>query len=82
MPEKSTIDAEAPTVEETEKQVDNDLSVNDLATLKQIIDISSERGAFKANELLEVGKVYEKLTNFLNEIVKQQQAAQQKSQEE
>ena len=61
-----------PTPEEMEKSSDTDLSINDLATFKQIIEVSTERGAFKANELTQVGKLYEKLDIFLTNVVKQQ----------
>lgn len=48
-----------------QEPADNDLTINDLNAMKQIIDIASSRGAFKANELEAVGKVYNKLSNFL-----------------
>jgi hypothetical protein len=43
--------------------------------LKQIIDVSTQRGAFKGNELMSVGQVYNKLEVFLNSV--QAQAAPQ-----
>lgn len=55
--------------EETKPQetVDNgtQLSLNDLATMKSIIDIASSRGAFKPGEMMIVGQTYNKLTTFL-----------------
>lgn len=42
-----------------------DLNLNDLAALRGIIDVASQRGAFKAAELETVGKVYNKLNAFL-----------------
>lgn len=47
---------------------DNDLNISDLASMKQIIDIASARGAFKAGEMEAVGKVYNKLSNFLAQV--------------
>lgn len=47
---------------------DNDLNISDLASMKQIIDIASSRGAFKAGEMEAVGKVYNKLSNFLSQV--------------
>jgi hypothetical protein len=49
-----------------------DLTIQDLATLKQIIDVATSRGAFKANELEGVGKAYNKLDLFLTTIADQQ----------
>jgi len=49
-----------------------DLNINDLNAVRSIIDIATTRGAFKANELEAVGKTYNKLTNFLEHVTKQQ----------
>ena len=54
-----------------------DLTLNDLASLKSIIDVASNRGAFKPNEMVAVGSVYNKLEKFLEVAAKQSQAAQQ-----
>lgn len=56
------------TAQETAQAPDNDLTINDLNSMKQIIDIASTRGAFKANEMEAVGKVYNKLSNFLSQV--------------
>jgi succinylarginine dihydrolase len=53
----------------------NDLTIQDLATMKGIIDIASERSAFKPNEMAAVGIVYNKLELFLDEVQKQAEAA-------
>ena len=47
------------------------LTINDLVAMKSIIDIASQRGAFKPNEMVVVGQTYNKLMTFL-ESVKQQ----------
>lgn len=52
----------------------NDLTINDLAAMKNIIDISSQRGAFKPNEMVAVGTIYNKLSNFLEQVQKQAEA--------
>lgn len=52
-----------------------DLTVQDLQSLKAIIDVASQRGAFKPNEMMTVGQVYTKLEEFLAAV-----AAQQKTQ--
>lgn len=43
------------------------LNLNDFATAVSIIDICTERGAFKGNELLVVGQLREKFAKFINE---------------
>jgi hypothetical protein len=50
-----------------------DLNITDLAAVRNIIDIASQRGAFKANELEVVGKTYNKLTAFLDSVNKKEQ---------
>jgi hypothetical protein len=52
----------------------NDLTINDLAAMKNIIDLGSQRGAFKPNEMVAVGTIYNKLTNFLEQVQKQADA--------
>lgn len=52
----------------TQESNDNDLTINDLNSMRQIIDLASSRGAFKANELEAVGKVYNKLVGFLSQV--------------
>jgi hypothetical protein len=42
-----------------------DFTVNDLSAIKSIIDVASARGAFKPNEMVPVGTIYNKLEKFL-----------------
>lgn len=49
-----------------------DLTIQDLQSLKSIIDVATQRGAFKANELMVVGQTYNKLDAFLSAVAKQQ----------
>jgi hypothetical protein len=49
------------------------LTLNELATMKTIIDIASARGAFKPNEMVAVGQTYSKLTAFLDSVKQQTQ---------
>lgn len=51
--------------EQKPEQQGNDLNINDLVAVKSIIDVASQRGAFKAGELESVGKIYNKLSSFL-----------------
>ena len=47
-----------------------DLNVNDLTALRSIIDVATQRGTFKAAELEAVGKVYNRLSQFLESVTK------------
>lgn len=49
-----------------------ELTVSDLSAIRQIIDVASQRGAFKANEMAVVGTAYNKLETFLNAVAAQQ----------
>lgn len=49
-----------------------DLTVQDLQALKSIIDVASQRGAFRPNEMMTVGQVYTKLEQFLGAVAEQQ----------
>ena len=59
-----------------------ELTINDLNALKQIIDVASQRGAFKPNEMAVVGTTYTKLETFLNAVQAQQPAQEQAAQAE
>jgi len=54
----------------------NQISIADLDTIKNIIDLASSRGAFRGEELQEIGIVYNKLKNFLAEVIDQAKAQQ------
>lgn len=45
-----------------------DLTVSDLIAIKNIIEVASDRGAFKAAELEAVGKTFNKLSTFLEAV--------------
>jgi hypothetical protein len=42
------------------------LNIGDLAGLRQIINVAAQRGAFRAEEMEVIGRVYNKLNAFLN----------------
>ena len=63
------------------QQNPNDLNIQDLAVMKGIIDVASERGAFKPNEMAAVGTVYNKLDLFLKQVEEQAKAAQEAASE-
>ena len=47
------------------------ITVQDLDAIRNIIDLASTRGAFRANELADVGLLYNKLSQFLEAVVAQ-----------
>jgi hypothetical protein len=53
------------------------INLSDLQSLLNVIDIATQRGAFKGNELSQVGAVYDKLDVFLRFVADQQQAQQE-----
>jgi len=66
----------APTANGEQANAAPDLTISDLNGMKQILDVATSRGAFRANELEAVGKAYNKLEAFLNHVAATQQAAQ------
>lgn len=50
------------------------LTINDLKTIINIVDLATQRGAFRANELKTVGTVYEKVQAFLAQVEGQMKA--------
>lgn len=52
----------------SEEMVDR-IDINDLADCVKIIDMCSERGAFKGNELHGVGELRNRLVAFVNAVV-------------
>ncbi len=69
-----TADTQQPTQEQAAPV---DLNLNDLLAIRNLIDVVTQRGAFKANELSAAGTLYDKLTAFLNAAQAQSQAPQQ-----
>lgn len=49
-----------------------ELTLQDLAALRSIIDVASTRGAFKPTEMVAVGTIYSKLDKFLANVQKGQ----------
>jgi hypothetical protein len=69
----------------TEQTAEIQLNLNDFVTIVNIIDVCTERGAFKGNELLTIGTLREKLASFVKANTPQDSAAeasQEDSQEE
>jgi hypothetical protein len=47
------------------------ITIADLDTIKNIIDLACTRGAFRGAEISQVGAVYDKLTAFLEAVIAQ-----------
>ena len=71
---KTEVD-DATVTQAPQDEASTDLTIQDLATVKSIIDVASSRGAFKPGEMVAVGTIYSKLEKFLNLATKQGQAA-------
>ena len=59
------------------------ITIADLDAIRNIINVAATRGAFRAEEMLRVGEVYNKLNGFLESVVQQaQQQAEQEAQDQ
>ena len=74
MSEETTANTAAP------EEAGAELTIQDLVAIKSIIDVASQRGSFKPNEMIAVGTVYSKLEKFLMLAQKQSQPAAQQGQ--
>ena len=70
--------AEQPETTAAPADQESNLTIADLQTISNIIDIAMTRGAFRANEAKTVGESYEKINSFLQSV--QQQAQDQQAQ--
>ena len=57
--------------------METNITITDLVAIRNIMNMAAERGTFKAEEMLEVGTVYTKLTNFLEAVIAQAQEQEQ-----
>jgi hypothetical protein len=53
------------------------ITISDLDTIKNIIDLACTRGAFRGAEISQVGVVYDKLATFLTAVIEQAKAQQE-----
>ena len=58
-------------------QTPTGIQIADLQTILNIIDLASSRGAFRANELTQVGQIADKLGSFLRGLAEQEKAKQE-----
>jgi hypothetical protein len=64
---------------ENTNQQTQPITVQDLDSIRAIIDLAATRGAFRGAELEQVGIVFNKLNAFLENIVAQAKAAQEEA---
>ena len=65
--------SEKKSVEQQTSTEQQGITLTDIANVVKIIDIASQRGAFRGPELSQVGSVHDKLMNFLEENKPKQQ---------
>ena len=53
------------------------ITIADLDVLRNIVDLACTRGAFRGEELTQVGAIYDKLTQFLAAVIEQAKAQQE-----
>jgi hypothetical protein len=70
--QNQTAETAAPAPEAASAAPPADLNISDLVALKSIVEVASQRGAFKAAELEAVGKTFNKLNTFLESVAKKE----------
>ena len=75
--ENQTQTSEVATTPDTSGDQPLIITLADLDLLRQIIDLASSRGSFKGPELNDVGRIYNKLSAFINIAAAQSQTEQQ-----
>ena len=74
-------EAEMPEAEAgAEAGIPESINLSDLGTLLQIVDVATQRGAFRGAELTQVGAVFDKLNTFLSYVQEQQAARDEEEQ--
>ena len=78
---KETKQEPQPQPEQQQEQAQQ-LTVQDLVTLKSAIELGTQRGAWRANELTAVGTVYERLSLFVASLLPPKETPQKDASEE
>lgn len=55
--------------EETQQTEQPSVSIGDIMVLKQIVEVATARGALRANELTQVGAVYDRVSAWVDSVV-------------
>jgi hypothetical protein len=66
------VDTSAPAETTAPVAQSPDLNISDLLAVRNIIEVATSRGAFKAAELEAVGKSFNKLNSFLEAVSKKE----------
>ena len=74
-PTPAEVTGQAPAEAKAQAGAGAELTVQDLTVIRSIIDVASQRGAFKANEMAAVGTTFNKLDGFLKIVEKSQKDA-------
>jgi len=67
------VDAENAEQTVDSSKVPASLTVQDLANIRNLIDVASQRGAFRPSEFTTVGEIYGRLANFIAAITPAQE---------
>lgn len=70
MEQETVVQQEEQENPQTAKSESPDLNIQDLIGLKSVVDVATQRGAFKAAELEAVGKLYNRLSGFIDSVSK------------
>ena len=70
MEQETVAQQEEQETAQTAKSESPDLNIQDLIGLKSVVDVATQRGAFKAAELEAVGKLYNRLSGFIDSVSK------------
>jgi len=68
-------DATTDATTETPTEAPVELSLNDLMSLKLIIQVSVKRGCWMAEELEDVGRLYKRLSSFLDKVLPEKETS-------
>jgi hypothetical protein len=58
-------------MENQEQAQQPELNISDLQNIRILLEVASNRGAFRAQELTSVGAVFDRLNGFLNAVAPQ-----------
>lgn len=64
------------------EQPNIEITPNDLVVIRQVMDIATQSGAFKAGDLTTVGTVYDKVNGIVESLIAQSKANQEENSEE
>ena len=73
---------EEQAIPEAGQDVPESISLVDLQTLLQIVDLASQRGAFRGAEMTQLGAIFDKLNAYLSYVAAQQEANAEANAEE